>query len=93
MVKLTPGQSVKTEREGQWRQTRVLQVDASLVRVSVFCMYYSLNRGKVPSKLMVAPPVAQRVSEVVKYNPTRAYQSWSWKLNHFENIIDSLEVM
>ena len=34
MVKLTPGQSVKTEREGQWRQTRVLQVDASLVRVS-----------------------------------------------------------
>ena len=65
MVKLTPGQSVKTEREGQWRQTRVLQVDASLVRVS----------------------------DVVKYKPARTYQSWSWKLNHFENIIDSPEVM
>ena len=63
MVKLTPGQSVKTEREGQWRQTRVLQVDASLVRVSVFCMYYSLSRGKVPRKLLVASPYGTEEGE------------------------------
>ena len=34
MVKLSPGQLVKTEWEGQWWQTRVVQVDASLARVN-----------------------------------------------------------
>ena len=33
MVKLTPGQVVKTEWDGKWWITRVLDVDASLVRV------------------------------------------------------------
>ena len=33
MVKLGPGQIVKTEWDGKWWQTRVLQVDASLVRL------------------------------------------------------------
>ena len=33
MVKLTPGQVVKTEWDGKWWITRVLEVDASLVRV------------------------------------------------------------
>lgn len=34
MVKLSPGQMVKTESDGRWCQTRVVTVDASLVRVS-----------------------------------------------------------
>ena len=35
MVKLSPGQMVKTEWDGRWCQTRVVTVDASLVRVSL----------------------------------------------------------
>ena len=34
MVRLVPGQQVKAEYRGEWRQTRVVQVDASLVKVS-----------------------------------------------------------
>ena len=34
MVRLVPGQQVKAECGGEWRQTRVVQVDASLVKVS-----------------------------------------------------------
>ena len=37
MVKLSPGQMVKTECDGRWCQTRVVTVDASLVRVSFLC--------------------------------------------------------
>ena len=41
MVKLSPGQIVKTEWDGRWCQTRVITVDASLVRVSWTDSFYS----------------------------------------------------
>ena len=46
MVKLTPGQVVKTEWDGKWWITRVLEVDASLVRVGAIFLpidFISLN--------------------------------------------------
>ena len=35
MVRLVPGQQVKAECKGEWRPTRVVQVDASLVKVEL----------------------------------------------------------